>query len=164
MAEHYLTVKHQSALAEFVRSISFKLVHHHIGDGSAMDVDFNPQINVVTRNSGKQTTIAQLQEVSQMKDILADGMQTLRGDFERLEATFNQYTKTNLLSENLATLQTSIEQHRTIGSSFRPIQESMLQDVSSLKHKLMELHKISYDGTLLWKIPNIREKLSRFQQ
>lgn len=164
MAEHYLTVKHQSALAEFVRSISFKFVHYHVGDGSRMDVDLNPQINVVNRDSGRQTTIAQLQEFLQMKDILAGGMQALRSDLERLQVTFNQYKDLHGLSKDLAMVQTSIEQQRTIISSFEPTKESALKDVSLLKDKLVELHKISYDGTLLWKIPNIREKLSKSQR
>ncbi|CAF1144786.1 unnamed protein product [Didymodactylos carnosus] len=45
-------------------------------------------------------------------------------------------------------------------AGIEPNQETLLQELASLKQKVEDLQSISYDGTLTWKIPNVSEKMA----
>ena len=97
---------------------------------SGMDVDMRQS----SATSGSTENLSsQMQEVYETINVLASGIQTLNDDTQRL------------CSESVR-LQTSLE--------------SLKQDYSTLKLSVEGMQHVSYDGTLIWKIPHFREQMS----
>ena len=65
------------------------------------------------------------------------------------------------LTQDLAALKLSIQEQNIFLDGLKPNQEILQQDVSSLKQKVEDMQFVSYDGTLIWKIANFKEKMSK---
>lgn len=162
MAAHYLTVEHQTAIAEFVRAISLKPMDIQSGDNTTMDVDFISPVHAATPVPSQKTTRLQLQNGSEIKEVLADGMNTLKGDLTRLETARDHCDQqlTGFLGD-FQKIKISVEEQETSVSSVKHSQDTLLQDVLSIKEKFGQSREVSYDGTLLWKITNVAKIFSK---
>ncbi|CAF0929203.1 unnamed protein product [Adineta steineri] len=64
------------------------------------------------------------------------------------------------LIENIPQLKQSTEDSHRFLAGFKLNQDIFSQDASSLKEKIDDLQNVSHDGTFIWKITNVREKMS----
>ncbi|CAF3614504.1 unnamed protein product, partial [Rotaria sp. Silwood1] len=159
IGEHYKSEEHQSAIINFIRRILSKINDQH-DRGSTMDVDTLSHTTMLSSDNINN----QLQEVCQTIDILADGVSTLNGDAQRLSQESLQLHNTiDNLTREFAILKISIQEQGTYLDGLKPNQDVLNQDVTSLKQKLDDMQFVSYDGTLLWKIPNFSSRMADAQ-
>ncbi|CAF4231106.1 unnamed protein product, partial [Adineta steineri] len=64
------------------------------------------------------------------------------------------------LTENVSQVKQSIEETTTFLNGVKQNQDILRQDTSSLKEKINDGQNVSYDGTFIWKITNVKEKMS----
>ncbi|CAF4200261.1 unnamed protein product, partial [Adineta steineri] len=63
------------------------------------------------------------------------------------------------LTENIPQLKQSIEESHSFLQGLKQNQDILSQDALSLKEKICDLQNASYDGTFIWKITNVKEKM-----
>ncbi|CAF4342234.1 unnamed protein product, partial [Rotaria sordida] len=98
---------------------------------------------------------AQLKELYEMLNILVGGIKTLTNDEQRLNNESLQMPSTfSTLTEELLIVKLSIEESNALLEGAKHNQDS-----SSLPEKANNSQYVSYDGTLVWKITNFREKM-----
>jgi chromosome segregation ATPase len=110
-----------------------------------------------------QTTASitnQLENVNDMIDILSGGTQVLNDDIQRLKKeSVDRQNELIPLTRELLILKKSIEEQSTFIHDMKVNQEVSERDLPSAKQKLDNTGSTSYDGTLLWKIANVQEKM-----
>jgi methyl-accepting chemotaxis protein len=95
-------------------------------------------------------------------NVLSGGIETLNNDIQQLsDESLQQSQLVETVNQNFAILKTSVEETNiglnALGTNMAIIQQECL----SLKQKVQERQSVSYDGTLIWKISNVQEKLSK---
>lgn len=160
MSEHYKTEQHQVAIIAFIHRDMSKMIPEHAAEGSSgMDIDHHPH----TTTSLPDNTNVQIQEVYETIDVLAGGIQALNEDTQRLNNEALQIdSELESIKNQFSKLKLSVEEQCTYLDGVKPNQEILHQDILSLKQKLEDAQFISYDGTLVWKIPNFAEKMRKF--
>ncbi|CAF4995769.1 unnamed protein product [Rotaria sp. Silwood1] len=147
MEDHYLTEQHQNVLLKVARQMLSQL------NDRQMDVDLPRTTTAGTCNP----TIAQSEELDEMLNILVGGIEALTNDEQRLthEALQMQIALSTLAAEQ-SKVKLSIEESNIF---LEEVKHN--QDLSSLQENVDDLQCVSYDGTLVWKITNFREKMSK---
>ncbi len=106
---------------------------------------------------------AQMEEIYEIINILAGGIQTLNDDTQRLSSdSIRLQSSIESLIQDFSSLKLSIQEQSAFLNGIKPNQEILQQDVASLKQRVDDMQYVSYDGTLIWKITNFREKMSKF--
>ncbi|CAF3776826.1 unnamed protein product, partial [Rotaria sordida] len=164
MPTHYMTEQHQNAIMTFVRRFIFQLAsgkhRGNSGMGMSMDVDIMPHSTTLMIPHDNNNKSAQLQEICETIDILAGGIETLNEDIQRLSTeSLHKQNATNSLTKDFATLQLSVQEQNIFLDGIKPNQEILHQDVASLKQKVEDMKYVSYDGTFIWKITAVKEKM-----
>jgi FtsZ-binding cell division protein ZapB len=127
-----------------------------------MDVDGDQNTATTTMTTAEENFSAQMQEIYDTINILANGIQTLNDDTQRLSTdSIRLQTSIEALSKEFESLKLSIQEQGSFLEGVKPNQEILQQDVASLKQKVDDMHYVSYDGTLIWKITGFREKMSK---
>ncbi|CAF4856819.1 unnamed protein product [Rotaria sp. Silwood1] len=163
MSTHYMTEQHQNAIMTFVRRFTFQLANDkyqgNSGIGMSMELPHSPTIMIP---HGNNNTSAQLQEICETIDILAGGIGTLNEDIQRLcTESLHIQNVTDSLTKDFTTLQLSVQEQNSFLDGIKPNQEILHQDVASLKQKVEHMKYVSYDGTFIWKITAVKEKMSK---
>jgi chromosome segregation ATPase len=123
-----------------------------------MDVDTLPH----TTTSLADNTNVQFQEVSETIDVLAGGIQALNEDAQRLNnESLRLQNELDALTKDFAGLKLSIQEQTTFLDEIKPSQEILHQEAASLKQKIEDLQSVSDNGSLIWKISNVAEKMGR---
>jgi chromosome segregation ATPase len=152
MEEHYLSQQHQDAILKVVHQMKSQLL------GSQMDIDPSRITTTTTSNPA----ILQLQELYETLNILTGGVEALNDDGQRLNTESLQcQIKLQALTEESSRVQLSVEESHSFLQGVKHNQDILNQDVVSLKEKIDDMQYVSYDGTLVWKITNFREKMSK---
>jgi len=167
MAQHYLTINHQNAIVQFVRRLTNRSTTEYADRAFSMDIDSAPIFPTSTSANTTTTTTTtidsasnQMQEVYDMINVLAGGIQALNDDTQRLSTeSIRIQTAVDSVSQELTSLKLSVQEQGTFLDGIKPNQEILHQDVASLKQKMDDLQNVSYDGTLIWKITSFREKM-----
>ncbi|CAF3555868.1 unnamed protein product [Rotaria sp. Silwood1] len=149
--DHYLTEQHQQAVLKVVRQMLSKL------NNRGADIDL-PRTTTTADAYNSATT--QVEELYEMLNILVGGIETLTNDEQRLtnEALQMQMTLPTL-TEELSKMKLSVEESNGFLEAVKHNYAILNQDLSSLQEKVNDLQCVSYDGTLVWKITNFREKM-----
>lgn len=96
-------------------------------------------------------------------DILSDSLTILNEDLQLANRKKNSLENNlNDLSEDLVKIQLSIEETNLSIQHFNLHQDLSLQTMKSLKQTIEDQLEISTNGTFIWRITNIEQKLSRF--
>jgi predicted nucleic acid-binding Zn-ribbon protein len=86
----------------------------------------------------------------------------LNDDGQRLSnESLQSQLKLQVLSEEATNVKISIEESQGFLQGVKHNQDIVSQDLTSLKEKLDDMQYVSYDGTLVWKITNFQEKMSK---
>ncbi|CAF3566686.1 unnamed protein product [Rotaria socialis] len=106
----------------------------------------------------------QQKDITETMNILAGGTAVLNDDVQRLSSeSLQQSLLIEMSSQNLKALKTSCEESKNFMDALSTNMSILQQDCFSLKQKIEESQSISYDGTLLWKISNVQEKMTDAQ-
>ena len=130
LEKHYLTDIHQKTILNAVHRMVTGSSAEQVDRPSGMDVDMEQS---GTTSGSTENLSSQMQEIYETINVLASSIQTLNDDTQRL------------CSESVR-LQTSLE--------------LLKQNASNLKINVEGMQHVSYDGTLIWKIPHFREQMS----
>jgi hypothetical protein len=151
MAEHYLTKQHQDTLLKVLQQKKSQLF------STQMDTDLPPTTAEVT-----DPTTVQLQELYDMLNVLLGGIETLNDDGQRLnnESLYSQI-KLRTLAQDFSQVQLSVEETKSFLEGLKLNQDILKQDLTSWKEKVEDMQHVSYDGSFIWKITNVREKMGK---
>ncbi|CAF3817639.1 unnamed protein product [Rotaria sp. Silwood1] len=151
METHYLTEQHQRAAMEVVRQMLSQL----------KDKQMNIDLPQRTTSEVCNPAIVQLEELHEMLNVFVGGVETLTNDGQRLVNELLQIqTVLPTLTEDLSKVKLSIEESKAFLEGARQNQNVFYQYLLSLEEKTNDLQFVSYDGTLVWKITNFREKMN----
>jgi chromosome segregation ATPase len=93
-------------------------------------------------------------------NILSDGVATLKEDQQRLSTEAIAYQQTlDTITKNLPKLKTSTQEQNAFLDEIKRNQDIIPQEVETMKQKINDIKTRSYDGTFLWKITNVQDKL-----
>lgn len=152
MKEHYLTQQHQDAIMKGVHQMRSQL------PDSQMDISpFRTTTTTVT-----DPATAGVVELYETLQILTGGIEALNDDGQRLSnESLQSQIKLQALAEEYSKVQGSMEESHGFLHGAKHNQDILNQDIASMKDTINDMRYASYDGTLVWKIPNVREKLSK---
>ncbi|CAF1098537.1 unnamed protein product [Adineta steineri] len=144
---HYLTQQHQYAILNATNLIKSQL------NDTQMDIDSS-------QTTATNSAIVHLQEVHEVVNILSNGLETLNDDNQHLNnESLRLQIQLQTLTENIPQLKQSIEESNSYLEEVKQSQDILSQDAPSLKEKINDGQNVSYDGTFIWKITNVKEKM-----
>ena len=157
MEEHYLTQQHQDTLNRIVHQMKSQILD------SQMDIDPSQRTTTTTTTSSiSDPATADVLELYETLRILTGGVETLNDDSQRLNDTSLQtQINTQALAEDLSRVRISVEESHSYVEGVKQNQEILEQELTSMKQSIDDMGYVSYDGTLVWKITNVREKMSK---
>jgi chromosome segregation ATPase len=86
----------------------------------------------------------------------------LNEDLQRLSTESIHYQNTlDPLKQDISTLKTSIQEQNTFLDGIKINQDILQQDLASFGQKMTDIKASSFDGTFIWKISNIQEKIGQ---
>jgi len=104
---------------------------------------------------------AEQEHIKETINILTGGIETLNDDIQQLSnESLQQSQLIETTEQNLAVLKLSCEESHANINALNINMTLLQQDCSSLKQKVEERQLVSYDGTFIWKITNVEEKMS----
>jgi hypothetical protein len=115
---------------------------------------------IIDSDHTTENATIQLQEIDQTMNILSDGVATLKEDQQRLSTEAIAYQQTlDTITKNLPKLKTSTQEQNAFLDEIKRNQDIIPQEVETMKQKINDIKTRSYDGTFLWKITNVQDKL-----
>ncbi|CAF1180650.1 unnamed protein product [Rotaria sp. Silwood1] len=150
--DHFLSEQHQSALLKY---LSLKN-QHSINDQLEISSQKKPTINEVYDKN--------FQELYKTMDTILGSIQVLNDDSQCLWSKSLHYQTTlENMSEELLKLKISIEETRSIIDA-HPVNQRILEEsLISLQQEINDQKNISMDGTFIWKITNLQQKIADAQ-
>ncbi|CAF1141611.1 unnamed protein product [Rotaria sp. Silwood1] len=122
-----------------------------------MDTDL-PQITTAGVDNRITT---HLQELYETLSTVSDAMETLNDDGQGLSNELLQcQIKQQRLVQEFSQVKLALEETNSFVQGLKPNQDILHQDLVSYKQEINDMQYVSYDGTLLWKITNFREKMT----
>jgi hypothetical protein len=153
MTEHYLTQQHQDTVIKVVRQMKSQLLD------SQMDIDPS---RATTTTTASDPATAQALEVYEPLNIWTARVKALKNDGQRLSnESLQSQIRLQALIEETSKVQLSVEESHGFLQGVKHNQDILSQDLTSLKEKINDMQYVSYDGTLVWKITNFQEKMSK---
>jgi hypothetical protein len=154
MKEHYLTQQHQEAIIKGVRQMASQLLY------SPMGIDPSRITANITTASDPATGFRS--ELHETLNILTGGIEALNDDGQRLSNELLQsQIRLQELAEDISKMRISVEESHGFLQEVKHNQDILTQDLRSLEEKINDMQYVSYDGTLVWKITNFQEKMSK---
>jgi len=158
-----LTDIHRKAIINVVTRSGYKASDEQHDRVSEMNIGIGQTVPSSMMRLTNLNINASMQDICETIDNLANEIQTLNDDTQRLSSeSIRLQTSIESLAQDFATLKVSIQEQSAFLDGIRPNQEILQQDVASLKQRVDDMQYVSYDGTLIWKITNFREKMSKF--
>ena len=157
MDEHYLTQQHQDVLIKVVHQKKSELLDLQ------MDIDPTHRLTTTTASAISDPATAGVLELYETLQILTGGIEALTDDSQRLSNTSLQnQINVQALTERLSHVKTSVEESHGFLQGVKQNQEILEQELTSLKGNIHDMEYVSYDGTFIWKITNVQEKISKY--
>ena len=162
LATHYLTEQHQNTMIALVDGHFSKPMNDRDTTDGNMNMDTGYAITTTMVSSTDENSSSPLEDMYKTVHILTGGIQALNDDNQRLN---NQMLHVQIQGEDLhkgiSTLKSSIEEEDIFLHALKSNHDILSQDVASLEQNVDDLRSVSYDGTLIWKITSVREKMSK---
>ena len=126
--------------------------HQYEGE-SVMEFNTEQAVPISTESTNDENNNVQLQQIHETINILVGGISVLNDDIQRLSnESVRMQSSVESLTQDYASLKTSIEEHTAFLNGFNINQGIIQQDLESLKQTVDDMQYASYDGTLTWKI------------
>ncbi len=107
-----------------------------------------------------ETAHTNLQQLYETMELLVGGIQALNDDTQRLSSEALRYQNTlELLSEEHSKVKVAVQETNSFLNANKSNQQMLEQDLASLQQQIEDLKNTSYDGTLMWKITNVQQKI-----
>ncbi|CAF0987975.1 unnamed protein product [Didymodactylos carnosus] len=127
------------------------------------ELDYAPLLSSITTTT--QTNLyGELNRSYDTLTILTQAVEVLQNDAVRLSA---ESVQTNSLlqamHQQLIGLKKSVEAKDILVAGLGPNEEILQEELSSVKQKLQDMETVSYDGTLIWKVTQVSDKIADAQ-
>jgi hypothetical protein len=102
----------------------------------------------------------ELETTSETIDIVSEGVKILGSDLQRLRIESDHAG--NVLQpivQELPKIKKSIDEQNTLVDGMKTNQENCTKAVLSMEQQLEDMKSSTYDGTYIWKITNVQEKI-----
>jgi chromosome segregation ATPase len=107
-------------------------------------------------------TYIQLQEIDETTNILSDAVTILNDDLQRLHIESSSHRNAlDSLTKDFSKQKIPIQEQNTLIDGTSMNQETLQQDLALMGQKINDMKACSYDGTLIWKITNVQEKIGQ---
>ncbi|CAF3903083.1 unnamed protein product, partial [Rotaria sordida] len=159
LINHYQSKQHQDSILNVIQQMKLQL-----RDSQMISNQMNIDTSRTTTIIDNDFAINQLEELHEAISILASGTETLNRDVQRLNSEIVEYeNKLQHLTETASNVKSSVEEEHGCYEAITRNLELLNQDLLSLEEKIDDIQYISYDGTFVWKIPKVQEKLADAQ-
>ncbi|CAF4979367.1 unnamed protein product [Rotaria sp. Silwood1] len=159
LTNHYQSKQHQDSLLNVINQMKLQLRNAQM-TSNQMDTD-SPQ---TTTMIGDNFAINQLKELHETINILTNGSETLNEDVQRLNTEALDYqNKLQHLTETVSNLKVAVEEEHGFDEAIVGNLKVLNQDLVLLQEKIDNMQHVSYDGTFVWKITKLQEKLTDAQ-
>ncbi len=168
LPQHYLSEGHQRILLLYILQLASNII-----EGNQKQIDFDihvegKRIDLPSKvTTAASTTLvtdedsAEQEHIKETINILTGGIETLNDDIQQLSnESLQQSQLIETTEQNLAVLKLSCEESHASLNALNINMTLLQQDCSSFKQKVEERQLVSYDGTFIWKITNVEEKMS----
>ena len=113
-----------------------------------------------TTTSDNTFALDQLRQLEETTEILTNCVRTTREDTQELnEERSRQDRRLEELIENVSKMKVGVEEEHELLDTMHQNLEILRQDLTRLEEQAEEMQVTSYDGTLVWKITGVAEKL-----
>ncbi|CAF4931376.1 unnamed protein product [Rotaria sp. Silwood1] len=154
LSKHYLSEQHQKVLiyiARHIKTILSNVTNKCSTISSQLTIDHHQNEDDMAR---------ELKETNETMSTLSAGVDVLNDDLKRVNMESIQHKNAlDSLSPDISTLKLSIQEQNKILDDINNGQEVTEKDIQSMKEKLNDMKGTSYDGTFLWKITDVKEKM-----
>ena len=101
------------------------------------------------------------EQISETIDVISNGVQALSFDVKHLEDTSTEQTKEfTSQDQQIQTIQKACEESNVNLQAIDINQRLIQQNFLSLKDQIHQHAYVSYDGTFVWKITNVQQRIS----
>ncbi|CAF3886203.1 unnamed protein product [Rotaria sp. Silwood2] len=154
--EHFLSQQHQHVLLEFLTE---KIQHLTNNKDDESIVPYSTTKS--TDRELDESSHVNLQQLFETMDIVISGLNVLNDDTQRLTSESFQYQRSiQSLSEDVFRLNTAIKETHSSINDHITSQQIIEEGLTSLQQQLDDQKNISHNGTLIWKITNIQQKIA----
>jgi uncharacterized protein YoxC len=123
-----------------------------------MDTDAHRTTTAIDVNS----TVNVLEELYETLSIFASSSEALQKDVEGMKSGLVEHeNRLQILAEDVSSGKSSIEEENPLLQGIRQNLDIISQDLMSLEEKIDEMQHVSHDGTFIWKITKLQEKMSQ---
>ena len=113
-----------------------------------------------TTTSNNTFALDQLRQLEETIEILTNGARATQEDTQELnEERSRQERRLEELIENVSKVKAGVDEERGLLDTVHQSLEILRQDLMRLEEQAEEMQVTSYDGTLVWKITGVAEKL-----
>jgi predicted nucleic acid-binding Zn-ribbon protein len=131
-------------------------------DGQSTSTEMDTNTSRTTTTIDNNFAMNQLQELHDTIALLGSGAETLNEDAQQLNTNLLEHqVKLQRLTENIANVKLGVEEASVLLDGVGRNLDILNQDLISLKEKIDDMQYVSYDGTFIWKITGVREKMSK---
>ncbi|CAF1215672.1 unnamed protein product [Rotaria sordida] len=149
---HLLGEQHQSVLLQYL----FKHKQHLINDQS----DMSSHTTITTDRETEETSHANLKPLFETADILLGGIQSLNDDIQHVSSELLHHQNSiRYLSDDLSKMKIAIEETHSSVDAQTVNQQILEESINSLHQQLDDFKNLSTDGTLIWRIANVKHKM-----
>ncbi|CAF1083017.1 unnamed protein product [Rotaria sordida] len=158
LCQHYLSEQHQKIFMNIVRHLT-PILPNVMYKQSEISSQMTIDLSYTTENDR-----IQLEEFYEMINLLSGGIETLNDDIQRLFIeSISHKNGLDPLTKDLSILKVSIEEQNNFLDGVKMNQQVLEQDLASMEQKINDMKTSSYDGTFVWKITNVQEKMINAQ-
>jgi len=152
--DHFLSEQHQNVLLQFLTRKPLQ---------SVIDTDDRQLITSYTTISD-QTSYTNPQQLDETMELLVGGIQALSDDTQRLSSESLRYQNTlEFFSEEYSKLKVAVQETNSLLDAHKANQQMLEQNLASFQQQIDDLKNTSYDGTLIWKITNVQQKIGKLK-
>jgi chromosome segregation ATPase len=152
--DHFLSEQHQNVLLQFLTRKPLQ---------SVIDTDDRQLITSCTTISD-QTSYTNPQQLDETMELLVGGIQALSDDTQRLSSESLRYQNTlEFFSEEYSKLKVAVQETNSLLDAHKANQQMLEQNLASFQQQIDDLKNTSYDGTLIWKITNVQQKIGKLK-
>jgi predicted nucleic acid-binding Zn-ribbon protein len=104
--------------------------------------------------------VEQFQATNETIDVLSEGVKVLDNDIERVgsECVHSQ-NALQPITQELPNIKKSVDEQNVFVDNMKTEQDANESDVLLMKQQLENRKSANYDGTFIWKITDVKEKI-----
>ncbi|CAF1305150.1 unnamed protein product [Didymodactylos carnosus] len=161
---HYLTATHQQILILLLLKFQDLTRLWTKDTTTTSNIDNRSQDSDLASHASVNELYSELQKAYETSTVLTKGTHTLMLDMERISSeSLRNNTLIQSLYNEISQVKMSIAEGDSNYAAIGAKQETIQQELSSLKEKVDDIEMTSFDGTLIWKVTDVANKMADAQ-